>query len=101
MLHVFKTCLDRRLSSANLAASVAQSLQTQSIKLAAIDIPENVNAETHQLIRREIDESFVFGFRWVMVIGAALAAASAATALFWIGGTPAAGSVERRSPVAR
>ena len=101
MLHVFKTCLDRRLSSANLTASVAQSLQTQSIKLAAIDIPENVNAETHQLIRREIDESFVFGFRWVMVIGAALAAASAATALFWIGGTPAAGSVERRSPVAR
>jgi len=30
-------------------------------------------------------KSFVFGFRWVMVIGAALAAASAVTALFWIG----------------
>jgi hypothetical protein len=42
----------------------------------------------HQLIRRAIDESFVFGFRWVMVIGAVLAAASALTALFWIGATP-------------
>jgi hypothetical protein len=91
MLHVFKTGLDRRLSSANLPPSVAQSLQSQSIKLAAIDIPENVNPGTQQLIRRTIDESFVSGFRWVMVIGAALAAASAVTALFWIGGTTTAG----------
>ena len=88
MLHVFKTRLDHTLTTANLPASVAQSLQSQSIKLAAIDIPKNVNPETHQLIRRAIDESFVFGFRWVMVIGAALAAASAVTALFWIGPTP-------------
>jgi EmrB/QacA subfamily drug resistance transporter len=92
MLHVFKINLEHRLISANLPASVAQSVQTQSIKLAAIDIPENVNPETHQLIRRAIDESFVFGFRWLMVIGAALAGASAVTALFWIGGTTTAGS---------
>src|SRR6266478_1779842 len=88
MIHVFKTNLDHRLSNANLPPSVAQSLQTQSIKLAAIDIPENVNPETHQLIRRAIDESFVFGFRWVMVIGAAIAGASAVTALLWLGATP-------------
>jgi len=88
MLHVFKTNLDYRLMSANLPPSVAQSLQTQSIKLAAIDIPQNVNPETNQLIRRAIDESFVSGFRWLMVIGAALAAASAVTALLWIGATP-------------
>src|SRR5246127_792 len=62
MLHVFKTGLDHRLSRANLPASVAQSLQTQSIKLAAIDIPQNLNAETRQVIRRAIDESFVSGF---------------------------------------
>jgi len=88
MIHVFKANLDHRLSTTNLPASVVQSLQTQSIKLAAMDIPENVNPEMHQLIRRVIDESFVFGFRWVMVIGATLAAASAVTALLWIGATP-------------
>src|SRR5262249_16610252 len=92
MLQVFKTSLDHRLTRANLPASVAQSLQSQSIKLAAIDIPENVNRETHQLIRRAIDESFVSGFRLVMVFGAALAAGSAVTALFWIGGTTTAAS---------
>ena len=92
MLHVFKTHLHHRVSSANLPTPVAQSLQSQSIKLAAIDIPQNVNHGTQQLIRDAVDESFVFGFRWVMVIGAALAAASAVTALFWIGGTTTAGS---------
>ena len=97
MLHLFKTGLDNRMSSANLPGSVMQSVQTQSTRLAAIDIPENVNGETHELIRRAIDESFVSGFRWVMVIGATLAAASAVTALFWIGGAPAARSVQKRS----
>jgi len=92
MLHMFKTGLHHRLSSANLSPSVAQSLQTQSIKLAAIDIPQNLNAETRHVIRRAIDESFVSGFRWVMMIGAGLAGASAVTALFWIGGMPTAGS---------
>jgi MFS family permease len=92
MIHVFKSNLDHRLSTANIPASVTQSLQAQSIRLAAIDIPENVNPGTEQLIRRAINESFVSGFRWVMVIGAALAVASAVTALFWIGGTATADS---------
>ena len=85
MIHVFKTNLNSRLTSANLPGSVVQSVQTQSTKLAAIDIPENVSSATQRLICRAIDESFVSGFRWVMLIGAALAMASALTALFWIG----------------
>ena len=92
MIHVFKTNLNRRLISANLPSLVVQSVQTQSTRLAAIDIPENVNPGTQQLIRRAVDESFLSGFHWVMVIGAALAGASAVTALFWIGGTTTAGS---------
>jgi predicted MFS family arabinose efflux permease len=87
MLQVFKTNLDRRLTAANLPAQAAQSVQSQSTKLAAIDIPKNIDPETEQQIRRAIDESFVSGFRWIMAIGAALAAASAVTALFSIGGT--------------
>ena len=88
MLQMFKSNLDRSLISANLPSSVVQSVQTQSTKLAAIDIPQNLNPETQHLIRRLIDESFVSGFRSVMLIGAALAAASAVAALFWIGATP-------------
>jgi EmrB/QacA subfamily drug resistance transporter len=88
MLHVFKTNLDRRLTAANAPAPVAQPVQTQSTKLAAIDIPKNTDSETEQLIRRAINESFVSGFRWIMAIGAALVAASAVTTSFWIGERP-------------
>src|SRR5437764_1409169 len=88
MLQVFRTNLDRRLVSTNLPFSAAQSVQAQSTKLAAIAIPENLDPGTQQQIRRVIDESFVSGFRSVMALGAALAAASAVTALFWIGETP-------------
>jgi hypothetical protein len=45
------------------------------------------NLGRQQLIRRAIDESFVSGFRWIMALGAALAATSAVTALFSIGAT--------------
>jgi hypothetical protein len=62
-------------------------VQSQSTKLAAIDIPKNIDSEMQQLIRRAIDESFVSGFRWIMALGAALAATSAVTALFSIGAT--------------
>src|SRR5215475_11503657 len=68
MLQVFKTRLDHRLTRVNLPASVAQSLQSQSIKLAAIEIPQNLDTETQQMIRRAIDDSFVSGFRYVMLI---------------------------------
>jgi EmrB/QacA subfamily drug resistance transporter len=98
MLHVFKTSLDHRLIGANLPASVAQSVQIQSAKLAAIDIPENLSPGTQLLIRHAIDESFVSGFRWLMVIGTALAAASAVTALFWVGETNSRREQTRLSP---
>ena len=85
MLHVFDHALDERVAQSNLPTSVARSLQMQRTKLAAIAIPEDQDPVTQQRIRRAIDESFVSGFRMVMAIGAALAIASAATALIFIG----------------
>ena len=46
--------------------------------------PENQDPATQESIRRAIDNSFVAGFRVVMLIGAVLAVASAATALIFI-----------------
>jgi EmrB/QacA subfamily drug resistance transporter len=95
MLHVFNHALDQRLAERNLPPSVTQSLQTQRTKLAAISIPEDQDPATQQLIRRAIDQSFVSGFRVVMVIGAALAIASAGTAWVFIGTTPGLRAVQK------
>src|SRR5438874_12168408 len=85
MLQVFKHTLDRRLAEWKLPASVIQSVETQSTKLAAITIPENLDLTTKQRIRQAVDESFVAGFRSVMAIGAALAGASGIITLVLIG----------------
>jgi MFS family permease len=88
MLHVFNDRLDQRLKESKLPPSVSRSLEAQRTKLAAITVPEDQDPATQQLIRRAIDESFVSGFRSIMAIGAALAVASALTALTLIGTTP-------------
>jgi len=95
MFHVFKSGLDRRLSEWKVPASAAQAVRVQSTKLAAIILPEDQDAATRQLIRRAVDESFVSGFRTIMAIGAALAAASAATALTLTGTPWRTDSIER------
>jgi len=100
MLHVFNDGLDRRVAGWKLPAAVSQSLQAQRTKLAAAALPENQDPATRQLIRRAVDESFVSGFRAIMAIGAALAVASAGTALTLIGTTPRDDSIEKYSSLA-
>ena len=84
MLHVFKNQLDRRLTASGLPDSVVQAVQAQSNKLAAVQISANQNPNTQRLLRQTIDESFVSGFKAVMIVGAVLATASALTGLFLI-----------------
>jgi len=81
MLQVFSRGLDRRLEEWNVPQAVSRSLQVERTKLAAITLPADQSPATRQLIRRAVDESFVSGFRAVMLIGTALALASAGTAL--------------------
>jgi len=81
MLQVFKHALNQRLVESKLPPSVIRSVETQSTKLAAISIPQNLDLATKQLVRQAIDDSFVAGFRSVMAIGAALAGASAIVTL--------------------
>src|SRR5437762_7705268 len=85
MLHAFDHALDQRLSDRKLPLSAWQSLQAQRSKLAAVALPEELDALTQQVIGRAIDESFVHAFRWIMGIGATLAVVSAITALVFIG----------------
>ena len=97
MLHAFNRALDQRLSAWKLPPSVWQSLQVQRSKLAAIAVPGDQDSETRQVIRLAIDESFVSGFRIVMAIGAALAIASAGTALALIAKKTHSEGIERNS----
>ena len=85
MLDVFSSHLDRHLRESKIAPAVSESVRAQSTKLAAIDIRQNQDSATGQSIRQAVNESFVSGFRAVMLIGALLAATSAIVALIFIG----------------
>ena len=82
MLDVFRNELDRHLSESSFSPPTIESVRAQSNKLAAITVAEDRDGK--QSIRRVIDEAFVSGFRAVMLVGAALATASAITALIFI-----------------
>jgi EmrB/QacA subfamily drug resistance transporter len=76
MFHTFNSCLDQRLNQMNIAPEVRQVLNDQRTKLAAAEMPANIDEGTRAAIKQGIDECFVTGFRRVMIWGAALAFAS-------------------------
>ena len=80
MFHAFNGCLDRRLSQIPVPAEARRILNAERIKLAAAEIPKGLTDETRAALRQAIDESFVFGFRRVMVGGTALALLSSLAA---------------------
>src|SRR5262249_41645629 len=85
VLGTFNRAFAERLSVLNLTPELKQHLEDQRIKLAAIQIPGSVDIRSRDAIKQAIDESFVAGFRLVMLIASALALASAACSWFIIG----------------
>ncbi len=86
MLHVFNRSIDSRLSRLEVSAEVQHSLADQRINLAAAALPPDLEPSMRQVLKQAIDESFVNGFRRVMLVGAALALASGITSLLLING---------------
>jgi hypothetical protein len=58
----------------------------QRDKLAAIELPDTIDAATRASAQRAVANAFVSGFRWIMVISALMCFASALAALLWIDG---------------
>jgi EmrB/QacA subfamily drug resistance transporter len=82
----FSSNLDARLAEMDLPRGVRTELERAKADLGAAEAPEGVDAGTGARIERAIDESFVAGFRAVMVVSAGLALSSALTAALLVGG---------------
>jgi hypothetical protein len=76
------------LADSNLPPAALRSLKAQHVKLAAVAVPEELDRTTKQEIQQAIAESFVHGYRLIMVIGATLAVVSAIVAWLFIRGAP-------------
>jgi len=76
-LYTFGSSLSDWLSSSGLAADQQMQILDQSDKLGGIEIPDSLGSTAKALVEEGIRESFVHSFRWVMGVGAAVAAAGA------------------------
>ena len=81
----FSATLDAHVERMNLPKGVRSELEAAKADLGAAEAPEGVDAGTAAKIDRAIDESFVAGFRTVMVVSAGLALASALAAALLVG----------------
>jgi len=77
VLSVFASGLDSHLATLGIAPEVRVLLDTQRTKLVEIQIPAAVSGQVHLALRQAITDSFVTGFRLVMLIAVGLALASA------------------------
>jgi MFS family permease len=89
MAWAFDAHLRDALQSASLPDDIAALVQDQRSRLAAIELPPQLDASLVAAIRQALGEAFVAGFRWIMALSAALALASAAIAAAFVR-TPAA-----------
>lgn len=89
MLRSFDQALDLRLADLTLPASARRIVDQQRSRLAGADL-SGLPPELRTSAREAIDRSFVDAFRRVMLVGAGLAAASAATAWLLLNSRPRA-----------
>jgi EmrB/QacA subfamily drug resistance transporter len=86
ILHTFNSELDRRLESMGVTAEVKQALNQQRTRLAAAEVPATVEPALGMMLKQAIHESFVSGFRRVVMVCGALALLSASSAWWLIAG---------------
>ena len=84
IVHSFNSELDRRLARMDITAEARRAIDAQRDRLAGAEPKANINGETRAALKQAINESFVFGFRRVMLAAVGLALASALVAFMVI-----------------
>jgi EmrB/QacA subfamily drug resistance transporter len=82
----FNARLDSELATLHVPADLAAAIVAQRQKLGGIVIPDGYPGATRDAVKHAIGMSFVAGFRWVMLISAAMALLSAFSASMFIQG---------------
>jgi EmrB/QacA subfamily drug resistance transporter len=85
MLLTFSNSLKNRLAQLSLAEDYKNAVLAQSMKLGGLEVPKELSQSDQEALRQAIGESFVAGYRLVMIIAACLAFTSAICSWFFIG----------------
>jgi EmrB/QacA subfamily drug resistance transporter len=94
LLGIFSAQLERRLTELPISQDVREQVFAQRLKLAGAQAPEGLDADMRATVELAIDESFVAGYRVVMLLASALALGGAASAWLLIAGGQGQEAVE-------
>jgi MFS family permease len=86
MTGVFARDFNARIQPLEIPPETRSALEAQTSRLTTISIPEELKGEKTQALRRTVEESFVSGFRVIILIAAALALMSSLFAWLLIEG---------------
>jgi hypothetical protein len=89
---LFSTALDARLATVDAPAAVEEAVWAARHDLAGLTIPSEAEPATRERLTAVVDRSYVWSFRWIMGIAAALGVGSALCAGLTIPGTLATDS---------
>lgn len=78
MLQVFGRKLQSNLANIHVTPATRTAVYNERIKLSGIQLPENLSAAEEAELRIAVSQSFVAGYRTIMIIAAALALLGAA-----------------------
>jgi len=85
MLSTFNRNFDHRLANIDIGDEARHSLYEQRVKLAGLELSPTLNAATRRQLEQAVADSFVSGYRLIMLIAACLAGMSAASTWMMIG----------------
>jgi len=80
MVKNFDSHLDQNLRNVMLPQDIVKDIRSREVELAGLELPEGLDAHTGEAIRHAIAESFVSGFRVVLLCCAGLSIGSAVLA---------------------
>jgi EmrB/QacA subfamily drug resistance transporter len=82
MAWAFSASLGEKLEGMRVSSEVAAFLEGQGAQLAGAALPPQLDATSAAMLKLAVNESFVAGFRWIMLLSAGLALVSALSA--WV-----------------
>ena len=97
ILHAFSQRLENQMNKAEVDEQLKHTIYEQRVQLAALDVPSGTDTATREQIKILVGNSFVFGFRVIMLTAAGLALASGASSWFLIRKSGLADSKKRRN----
>jgi hypothetical protein len=86
MFTVFDGALNAHLAELDLPPAARAEIEAEKVELGGARAPEGLDAQTGAAVERAFDGAFLSGYRAVMLVAAAVAAASAISAAWLIEG---------------